>query len=274
MSSGPNRHPEAVLAIAADSFADPWQTVSPVVLQHGFARNHRFWTGWVPYLSRHHRVLRPDLPGCGDSAAIDPANLDFPQLAELLGESVRRHATEPVHYVGESLGGMLGVFLAATQPDLIASLTIMSTPLYGGQTVHTMQAVDEESWADAVLVLGMREWWLESRSRMRGTGRPDRTDSERWIVDQLELTSTVAAAELSRIIETVDLREYAAKVTCPVRILVPEGSKYANRPDQFEYYKAFADHTVDVVPGVNHEMYVENVDLVAPIVAEFIDGLT
>jgi hypothetical protein len=121
--------------------------------------------------------------------------------------------------------------------------------------------------------MGLREWWLESRARMRGTGRPDGTAGDRWIVDQIELTSPAAAAALARIIETVDLREFAAKVTCPVRILVPEGSKYANRPEQFEYYKAFADHAVDVIAGANHEMYVENVDLVAPIVAEFIDGL-
>jgi pimeloyl-ACP methyl ester carboxylesterase len=168
---------------------------------------------------------------------------------------------------------MLGVLLAATQPDLVASVSLMSTPLYGGQTVRSMQAVDEASWADAVLALGMREWWLESRARMRGTARPDRTDGDRWIVDQLELTAPEAAAALSRIIETVHLREHAKNVTCPVRILVPEGSKYANRPDQFEYYTAFADYRVDVVPGATHEMYVENVDLVAPLIAQFIDGL-
>jgi 3-oxoadipate enol-lactonase len=274
-STEPTSAPTATttLAIASDSFADPWQRVSSVVLQHGFARNHRFWTGWVPYLGRRHKVLRPDLPGCGDSAGIDPAGLDFAGLASLLADSVRTHDNRPVHYIGESLGGMLGVYLAATQPELIASLSLMSTPIYAGPTVHQMQAVDQASWADAVTVMGMREWWLESRARMRGAGRPDKTDSDRWIVDQLELTSVQAAAALTKIIESVDLREYAHKVTCPVRILVPEGSKYANRPDQFEYYRAFANHSVDVVAGANHEMYVENVDLVAPQVATFIDGL-
>jgi 3-oxoadipate enol-lactonase len=273
MSTGPSHNPDRTLAVTSDSFADPWRKVSPVVLQHGFARNHRFWTGWVPYLGRRHRVLRPDLPGCGDSAATDASDLDFARLGALLADSIRRSADGPIHYVGESLGGMLGVFLAATQPDLVASVSLMSTPLFGGQTVRSMQAVDEASWADAVLVLGMREWWLESRARMRGTARPDKTDSDRWIVDQLGLTAPQAAAALARIIETVDLREHAKNVRCPVRILVPEGSKYANRPDQFEYYKAFANHTVDVIPGANHEMYVENVDLVAPLIAEFIDSL-
>lgn len=268
-----SRTAEGTLAIASDSFADPWQSVSSVVLQHGFARNHRFWTGWVPYLGRRHRVLRPDLPGCGDSAGIDPAELDLAGLAGLLADSVRRHTDPPVHYVGESLGGMLGVLLAATQPGLVASLSLMSTPLLVGQLVKDMQALDEASWADAVRVLGMREWWLESRARMRGGARPDQSESDRWIVDQLELTSVEAAAALSRIIETVDLREHAKDVTCPVRVLVPEGSKYAKRPAEFEHYQAFPHCTVDVIPGAHHEMYVENVDLVAPLIAEFIRGI-
>src|ERR1700742_4177573 len=171
------------LAVTDDCFADPWTDVSPVVLQHGFCRSHRFWSGWVPYLGRHHRVLRPDLPGCGDSAALPATGLTLDTLADLLGRTLAATTDRPVHYVGESLGGILGVVLAAVRPELVASLSLVSTPLWVDSMVSTTQGLDQPSWSDATRHYGMRDWWVASRRRMR-TGEHG-TDAARdtWMTE-------------------------------------------------------------------------------------------
>jgi 3-oxoadipate enol-lactonase len=261
----------AALAVADDCFADPWaDDVTPVVLQHGFCRNHRFWSGWVPYLARRHRVLRPDLPGCGDSGRIPATGLDLDTLADLLGRTLAATTDRPVHYVGESLGGILGVVLAATRPDLVASLSLVSTPLWVDPVVGTTQSLDASSWSDAIRGYGMYDWWLASRKGMRHNG----TDADRapdlWMADQVRDVSVDTAVALVRIIESADVRALAAQVRVPVTVLVPEGSRYANRTSQLGYYDAFASHTVRTVAGANHEMYLENCDAVAPVVAAFI----
>ncbi|HEX5406586.1 MAG TPA: alpha/beta fold hydrolase, partial [Pseudonocardiaceae bacterium] len=241
-----------------------------VVLQHGFCRNHRFWTGWVPYLARRHRVLRPDLPGCGDSGHLSAVGLDLTTLADLLGDTLAATTDRPVHYVGESLGGILGVVLAATRPELVASLSLVSTPLWVDPMVGTTQALGEASWSDAIRRYGMHDWWLASRTRMRHTSGTERP-SDAWMAEQVRDVAVDTAVALVAIIESADVRALAAEVRVPVTVLVPEGSKYANRASQRGYYDAFPTHTVRTVAGANHEMYLENVDVVAPMVAGFMD---
>lgn len=51
-----------------DDYTDPWKRAPTIVLQHGFARSHRVWYSWVPYLSRHYKVVRSDLRGMGLSS--------------------------------------------------------------------------------------------------------------------------------------------------------------------------------------------------------------
>ena len=87
------------------------------------------------------------------------------------------------------------------------------------------------------------------------------------------MVSQDAAVRLVEIIEASDVRELARNVKQPVRILVPERSRYANRPNQLDYYGYFASASVDVVPGANHEMYTENCDRIAPVIAAFIDDV-
>ena len=51
-----------------DDYTDPWKRAPVMLLQHGFARSHRVWLGWVPYLSRFYKVVRADLRGMGLSS--------------------------------------------------------------------------------------------------------------------------------------------------------------------------------------------------------------
>lgn len=259
-----------LLAVTEDCFADPWTDPSAVVLQHGFCRNHRFWSGWVPHLGRHHRVLRPDLPGCGDSGGLPAEGLTLDTLAGLLGDTLAATTDRPVHYVGESLGGILGVVLAATRPELVASLSLVSTPLWIDPMVGTTQGLGDGSWSDAIRRHGMREWWGLSRARMRrdpGGADPVR---DAWMADQVATVPVTTAVALVRIIESADVRGHAGHVRAPVTVLVPEGSKYANRDSQRGYYDAFPRYTIATVPGANHEMYLENCDDVAPRIAAFV----
>src|SRR5262249_23768991 len=106
------------LHYVVDDFTDPWKRAPAILLQHGIARSHRVWFSWVPYLARFYRVVRADLRGMGSSSrdfdlktgiGLDAWFDDFSALIDELGG--------PVHYCGESLGGILGVAYAAAHPE-------------------------------------------------------------------------------------------------------------------------------------------------------------
>jgi len=50
-----------------NGFGAPWGDAEPIVLLHGVAESHVAWQQWVPFLSGRFRVIRPDLPGFGQS---------------------------------------------------------------------------------------------------------------------------------------------------------------------------------------------------------------
>jgi pimeloyl-ACP methyl ester carboxylesterase len=102
-----------------DDFTSPWKASDTIWIQHGLGRNLRFWSHWVPLLGGRLRILRRDTRGHGGSAdpgpdhqwSVDELLLDMKGFLDALG-------LDQVHYLGESIGGTLGIAFALRWPDV------------------------------------------------------------------------------------------------------------------------------------------------------------
>jgi pimeloyl-ACP methyl ester carboxylesterase len=111
-----------------DDFLWPWETTTPVVMMHGFARNALFWNRWVPLVAETHRVYRPDLLACGRSDQLPAGYLYTPQTIEAQITAVLDTLSlDRVHWVGESSGGIIGLLLAASHPERLAAGKLRSS---------------------------------------------------------------------------------------------------------------------------------------------------
>lgn len=137
MTVGSSRNPLAMILVGGRRTrvrvegdpADP-----PLLLLHGIGRSLEDWAPQYRRLADGHRVIALDLPGSGFSArAPEPTTLSvlarevFATL-EALGE--RR----PVHAIGNSLGGAVGMGLLARDPARIASLVLVDSAGFGPET--------------------------------------------------------------------------------------------------------------------------------------------
>lgn len=89
----------------------PW-CVEPetVIFNHGIGIDHRMWTKWIPALIDRYRLVLMDMRGFGAST-IPPANAQW-SMQLLVGDvfAVARAAgVEQFHFVGESMGGTVGL---------------------------------------------------------------------------------------------------------------------------------------------------------------------
>ena len=103
---------------------------APVVLVHGSWGDHHNWDPVVPGLARTFRVLTYDRRGHSQSerlASPGSAEEDVVDLAQL----IHSQDLQPAHIVGSSFGASIVLKLAATRPDLFASLTVHEPPLVG-----------------------------------------------------------------------------------------------------------------------------------------------
>jgi 3-oxoadipate enol-lactonase len=205
----------------------PWSSPSTLILQHGFARSSEFWRAMVPALSRHYRVVCPDLRGLGESGTdFDPAHsLSIPTYLDDLIAIVDHLGEERVHYGGESFGGMLGVHFAVEHHARLASLCLMSTPpapVFGAR--ETFPCFGHASWQDALREMGPGEW---SRAANAATRFPLDTDPAlvEWFAEQGARCSVDVLVAMSRVIEQVDLKPLLPLVRAPVLGLYPTLAK-------------------------------------------------
>jgi len=92
---------------------------------HGLTRNGRDFDVFAEALATTHRVLAVDMPGCGESDWLaDPADYIFPTYLTTLTALIARSGAESVDWVGTSMGGLLGIALAAQPKSPIARLVV------------------------------------------------------------------------------------------------------------------------------------------------------
>lgn len=103
------------------------RTDAPVlVLGNSLGTDGRLWDAQVEAWQRDFRVLRFELPGHGGTAAW-PAPFDMGALAEALLALLDALAIARCHYCGLSMGGAIGLELAARAPERVQGLVLSNT---------------------------------------------------------------------------------------------------------------------------------------------------
>ena len=100
-----------------------------LLLLHGFCADHRIWEAVLPRLERRYRVLRPDLPGCGRSEALEGAG-NIGAMAEAVRALLRHEGISQAVVIGHSMGGYVALELAATHPDCLAGMGLVHSHPY------------------------------------------------------------------------------------------------------------------------------------------------
>ena len=104
----------------------------PVLCVHGFGGSSNNWTDLMALLSGSPGGDEPsfscealDLPGFGFSPPAE-ASCTVSGQAALVAQLIEYRGRGPVHLVGNSFGGAVCTRVAATRPDLIATVTLVA----------------------------------------------------------------------------------------------------------------------------------------------------
>jgi pimeloyl-ACP methyl ester carboxylesterase len=98
----------------------------PLVLLHGSGEFAPMWLRVLPGLAATHRVVAPDLPGHGASAA-PPGPLDADRMLAWLGELLERTCPGPPVLVGRGLGGAVAARFAVEHGDRLDRLVLVDS---------------------------------------------------------------------------------------------------------------------------------------------------
>ena len=96
-----------------------------LVCVHGLTRCARDFDRLAEAMSDRYRVICPDVAGRGDSDWLaDPMLYVIPQYVADMVTLIARLDVESVHWVGTSMGGLIGMFLAAQNGTPVSRLVL------------------------------------------------------------------------------------------------------------------------------------------------------
>lgn len=106
------------------------ETGDPLVLVHGSWVDHHTWDPIVPALASTFRVVTYDRRGHSESER-PPGQGSITEDVRDLAALIEHLSLGPAHVLGNSLGGVIALRLAAAQPHLVRSLLIHDPALFG-----------------------------------------------------------------------------------------------------------------------------------------------
>ncbi|MDN4592051.1 3-oxoadipate enol-lactonase [Xenophilus aerolatus] len=134
-----------------------------VLLAHGLMTSHGIWDGLVAQLQSEWRLLRYDLRGHGGSGGTtEPYTMA--QLARDAIGLLDKLEVPRVHFIGSSLGGMIGQQLGALFPARVATLTLANTSANQGAAAAWQQRIETARQHGLVPLIDatLKRWFTDS----------------------------------------------------------------------------------------------------------------
>ena len=236
-----------------DDHTDPWERRPVLILLHGNGRNAQFWYQWVPYLSRDFRIVRPDMRGLGKSIFADGSAVDLSveSLIDDLLKVIGALGVDKVHFCGESMGGILGLLLAAQHPSLIKTLSLVSTPVFIEEEMKERYALGYASRIEAMEKLGIREWVSETTkiTRLPADENPGLYE---WYVNEFSKGDPDLQVRMSGIVNQANVKDILKDVKVPVLGLYPGEGQITSKSQERLLRNSLFDFSMRKLPTNYH----------------------
>jgi len=237
-----------------------------VTLSHSLAANIDLWALQLPVLRRQYRVLRLDTRGHGGSSAPSGSYTMEMLAADVIG-LLDRLAVQRTHFVGISMGGMIGQVLACRHPDRLEKLVLCNTagrvPLEMGpiweERIRAAQTEGMHALADQTL-----ERWLSREFRL------NRSEVAARIRNMILQTPVAGYVGCCRAISMFDLLDELSNIVAPTLIMTGEKDESAPVSAAEEIQKRIAGSELAVMPGALHLSNIETADLFNSRLVDFL----
>ncbi len=246
----------------------PWrESQPPILFHHGVGAASGIWTDWIAQLAADYRLITFDMCGFGRSDVPDAGSpWTMESLAQdLLAVADAAGATN-FHFVGESMGGTIGLYCAIRHSGRFKSLTISNGSHVGGSIEKV------EMWGAQIRDLGMSGW---SDQFMKDRFFPDALSAERWDWFSRQQSASNGSAVLGALTALVgtDLRAELANVQQPVLLLHGDSSPFIPVTIMADLHAALPNSEMQVFAHAKHGLPFSHGNECAVVVRDFLARL-
>ncbi len=245
---------------------------TPIVFSHGLLWSGGMFDAQVAALSARHRCIAYDHRGQGQSAT-SPAPYDMERLTADAATLIEKLGAAPCHFVGLSMGGFVGMRLAARRPELIHTLTLIETaadaeprwniPKYRALLL-VARALGFEPVAGAVMRIMFGATFLRDparaalRERMRG--------------ELLALDVARLRAALDAVVQRQPILPELHRIRKPTLVLHGDEDRAITLGRAAQMARAIHGARMVVIPRAGHTSSVEEPEAITRELAAFVEA--
>jgi len=239
-----------------------------IVFAHGLLMDGSMWDFVAPQFADKYRVICFDFRGQGQSRnpghgfSIDHLVKDTAALIQALSD-------KPVHYVGLSMGGMVGMPLAARHAHLIRSLVLLDT---SAQEEPAKKSIMYAMMTVIVKLCGVKILTPRTLPLMFGVSTM-RDPAMRELVNhwrrKLEGLKKTVVGPVSGVTQRRDVSEELVKIICPTLIMVGEEDQTTPVSCSHHIHANIAHSELKIIPLCGHSSALEKPEQVVDAMTKF-----
>jgi pimeloyl-ACP methyl ester carboxylesterase len=250
----------------------PGSTGDTIVFSHGLLWSTELFAKQIEALRARYRCIAWDHRGQGRSASDEDRNCigielvwqDAVALLSALG-------TGAVHFAGLSMGGFVGMRMAARRPDLVKRLVLLET---SSDPEPPENVPRYRMLSNVTRLFGPRV--VKSRVAPIMLGKtiltdPTRKDELARHLDVMTQRRDIWRA-VNGVIDRAPIHDELARITAPTLILVGDEDVATPPAKAARIHEAIAGSTLVTIGGAGHSSSVEQPAAVSEAIARFLDN--
>jgi 3-oxoadipate enol-lactonase len=237
-----------------------------VTLAHSLATDLTLWDELAAVLSKRFTVLRYDARGHGRSSAPE-GDYTFPQLVDDLIGLLDALQIEHTHFVGLSMGGMLGQHFALAHPERLDRLAIVSS-------TSRVPPEGRALWDERIAVARTQGMQAHAESTLaRWFTVPYRAAHPQVmarIAALIAATPVAGFAGWGAAICTLDVTAKLGAVRAPTLVVVGADDPGTPPAASQAIAAAIPGARLEIIPQASHQLVIEQAELFQRLLLEFL----
>jgi len=242
-----------------------------IVFGHGLLFSGWMFTDQIAALSQQYRCVAIDWRGQGATPPAADGKYDMDTLALDAAAVIEALGAGAVHYVGLSMGGFVGMRLAARRPDLIRSLTLLDTSADPEEPSAAIQ--------DKALAIVFRAFGL---GPVRGPVQkimfapPFLADPrsgaliEEWMTQVASQDRGAVRQAVLAVANRKGVADELGKIGAPTLVVVGEQDKPTPVEKARRIHAGIAGSRLEIVPDCGHSSTIEQPKALTELITDFV----
>lgn len=248
----------------------------PVLLVHGWLQSSNIWNPLVERLAQRFTVYTIDLKGFGDSDK-PLSGYGVRHGSRILYAFAAHFGLTNAAVVGNDIGGVMAIKLAADHPEIVSRLVVVSTPAAGDQIdfplvlwLVTLPVVGPVVYSLGQLIRPLRALWMRSLVA-------DPEDLTEEVVEDAGKSTPAAVAGSVKVVRRElsgeRLIRQARVIKVPALVIVSEEDHIVDPESAVIWRRTISNAEVQIMDGCGHLSMLERPEEFGNLVMTFLTGV-